>query len=158
MRWCHRRGQNPTPGRGPGGGEFQKQGRRGPRSENYAFARILSRCQMRIHIQYQAKHCLYNRDVATGTRPCYRPTVKHSMVVAITELECQCCFFYSSCGAGMRYGKKSSEFGVRRGSTAWRARGLGPPMAVTEPRTQYLTILSQPHWHSYSALRGILPL
>jgi hypothetical protein len=58
-----------------------------------------------------------------------------------------------SCGvnAGMRYGKKASEFGVPRGSTAWRARG--PPMAITEPRTQYLAILSQPH--SCSDLRGI---
>ena len=52
----------------------------------------------------------------------------------------------------MRYGrKKSSEFGVPRGSTAWRARG--PPMAVTEPRMQFLPILSQPH--SCPALPGI---
>ena len=50
--------------------------------------------------------------------------------------------FSSSCGAGMRYGKRPSEFGVPRGGTAWRARGH--PLAVTEPRTQYLVILSQP--------------
>jgi hypothetical protein len=46
--------------------------------------------------------------------------------------------------------RKSSEFGVPRGSTAWRPRG--PPTAVTEPRTQYQAIHSQPH--SCSALWG----
>ena len=39
--------------------------------------------------------------------------------------------------------RDSSEFGVPRGRGVARAR---TPMTVTEARTQYLAIISQPHW------------
>ena len=80
-------------------------------------------------------------------------TVLYGTVVTSTEcpVNRNVVFFSNSCGAGMRYGKKSSEFGIPRGAyLAWRARGR--PLAVSETRTQYLAILSLPH--SCSAFLG----
>ena len=109
-----------------------------------------ARCESTVtSVQGKTLPVTYNRNVATGTRPCHQNIVEYSSCKYEMPIN-RNVVFSRSCGAGMRYGKKPSEFGVPRGSTAWRTRG--PPMAVTESETQFPAILSQ--LHSCSALRG----
>jgi hypothetical protein len=129
-RKSHKRGKNP--GSDDSEGEASSTEAGPSRSKVEITHQNLSRWQLRI---YQAKHC---------------QTLQARMPVSYCNSYCNV-VFSSSCGVGMRYGKKLSEFGVPRGSTAWRIRG--PPMAVTETGRQYLAILSQPH--SCSASRCI---
>jgi hypothetical protein len=54
----------------------------------------------------------------------------------------------------MRYGKKPSEFGVPRESTAWRARGPPiSPMAATEAGTQIMPDI----WQFFPSLTRAQP-
>ena len=131
-RKSHKRGKNP--GSGDSEGEASSTEAGPSRFKVEITHQNLSRWQLRI---YQAEHC----QTLQARMPVSYCNSYYNVV------------FSSSCGVGMRYGKKPSEFGIPRGSTAWRIRG--PPMAVAETWRQYMAILSQ--LHSCSASRVFEP-
>jgi hypothetical protein len=117
-------GQERVPEAGPSGSEAE-----------ITLARILSRCQMRIYCTRE------NIAYSMETSPQVRAHVINRLLSTVRYRSCKYgmpvsrnVVFFPAHAVGMWYGRKSSEFGVPRGGTAWRARG--PPMAGTEAETQ----------------------
>jgi hypothetical protein len=130
--WCHntanvlcqRRG-NRVPEAGPSRSE----------AEMTQLARSLSKMpDANLNVPGKTLLVQSKRDVATGVAHPHRDIVEYHSCKYGVPINRDVVF---SMGAGslnsMRYGKMSSEFGIPRGSTAWRARG--PPMAVNEAGT-----------------------
>jgi hypothetical protein len=87
-------GQERVPEAGPSGSEAE-----------ITLAKMLSRCQMRIYCTRE--NIAYSMETS--------PQVRAHVINRLLSVQ------YGT--VGMRIGKKSSEFGVPRGSTVWRARG-----------------------------------
>ncbi len=136
MGWCHRRGKNPAPGEEGASSKWH------PGLVRYSPCQILFRYQIRTY-QKEKQH---NGDVASQ-RSGHQPIVEYSRCRWPARNRNLCRVVYPT--RSVREWKFSSEFGVPRGRGVARSR---TPVAVTEARTQYLAILSQPPQGGVSCL------